>query len=446
VFSVSRWCVFAWNSSTTETQRTPRLHREEGLRRFVVAAISLLLNPRDKSLRGFVFLCPFVANHSILPVARAMNIDATSQQPEWELVGQVPAKLATSDYGYVDNGQAFGVTRDQLIEAFQHNPAITYVWTPDRSEPVSPFTVPFLLEISRKKLRKQARNAILIGVALVLFAFLVAIIFHQWSLVYRNLFFVLGAVALTEGIWQYARLRRYTPEEAASDVSTARFTNWIEKKPISGYTFTIAGCIVVVAIAQAVSNFSIEAAGLVKPAVRNGQLWRLFTAMLMHASFMHFWMNFLALLTLAKIVERTVQRASVPLVFILTGALGNVFSMLLYPNVSSVGASGGLMGLLGFITIAARFDRTKYPPRYFKLMIQAIISVGLLGLFGFSFIDNAGHFGGLVGGLLLGWLCFRRNERWIAENEKLVKLGGATALVALMSTAAFAVYRLLTSS
>jgi len=47
--------------------------------------------------------------------------------------------------------------------------------------------------------------------------------------------------------------------------------------------------------------------------------------------------------------------------------------------------------------------------------------------------------------LLLGWLCFRRNERWIAENEKLVKLGGATALGALMSTAAFAVYHLLTS-
>jgi len=32
VFSVSLWCVFARNSSTTETQRTQRLHREEGFR------------------------------------------------------------------------------------------------------------------------------------------------------------------------------------------------------------------------------------------------------------------------------------------------------------------------------------------------------------------------------------------------------------------------------
>ena len=370
-----------------------------------------------------------------------MNVETTSQH-EWELVGQVPAKPATSEYGYVASGKTTGVTREQLIEAVQQNPAVTHVWTPETSEPVSPFAVPFLLETLRKNSRKQARNSILAGIALVLLACVIGMVYHDWSRVYRNIFFVLGAVILTEGIWQYARLRRYTPEEAASDASAARFAGWIEKKPISGYTFAMAGCIVVVAIAQALSNFSVDAAGLVKPAVKSGQVWRLFTAMLMHASFMHFWMNFVALFTLAKVVERTVQRACVPLVFILTGALGNVFSVVLYPNVTSVGASGGLMGLLGFITIAAYFDRTRYPPRYFRLMIEAIISVGLLGLFGFAFIDNAGHLGGLVGGLLLGWLCFRRNERWINENEKLVKFGGAAALVALTFTAAFAVHRL----
>jgi membrane associated rhomboid family serine protease len=390
-----------------------------------------------------VFLCFFVANHFVYSRAR-MNIETTSQ-PEWELVGQVPAKPATSDYGYVAKGKTTGVTREQLIEAVQKNPAVTHVWIPEATEPLSPFAVPFLLETLRNNLRKQARNAILTGIALVLLAFVIAIVAHEWSLVYRNLFFVLGALVLMEGIWQYARLRRYTQEEAASDASTARFAGWIEKKPISGYTFTIAGCIVVVAIAQSLSNFSVEAAGLVKPAVKSGQVWRLFTAMLMHASFMHFWMNFLALFTLAKIVERTVQRASVPLVFILTGALGNVFSVVLYPNVTSVGASGGLMGLLGFITIAAYFDRTRYPPRYFRHMIEAIISVGLLGLFGFAFIDNAGHLGGLVGGLLLGWFCFRRNERWINENEKVVKYGGAAALVVLVLTAGFAVHHLLNS-
>src|SRR5262245_29280839 len=116
-----------------------------------------------------------------------MSIE-TSQQPEWELVGQVPAKPAASDYGYVANGQTTGViTRELLIQAVENNPAVTHVWTPETSEPVSPFTIPFVVDALRKNLRKHARNSILTGIALVLLAFVVAIVFHKWSLVYRNL-------------------------------------------------------------------------------------------------------------------------------------------------------------------------------------------------------------------------------------------------------------------
>jgi hypothetical protein len=39
VFSVSRWCGFTRNSSTTETQRTQRLHREECDRDFLCKAL-----------------------------------------------------------------------------------------------------------------------------------------------------------------------------------------------------------------------------------------------------------------------------------------------------------------------------------------------------------------------------------------------------------------------
>jgi len=357
-------------------------------------------------------------------------------------MSMIPSNPAASDYGYVVKGRPVAATRESLIEVVRYNPAVTYVWTPDTPEPVLPQTIPFLLEVFRTNLRKQARTAILIGIALVLLSIAAAIVFHEWSLLYRNLFFVIGALALTEGIWQYARLRHYTQEDAISDVSAARFTEWLKTKAVTGYTFTLAACIVVVGMAQLLSTDPIGPAGLVKPAVRDGQIWRLFTATLMHANFIHFWMNSLALIHLSKTVEQTVQRACVPLVFLFSGAVGSVLSVLLYPNTTSIGASGGLMGLLGFITIAARYDRTRYPLRYFRLMIEAIISVGLLGLIGFAFIDNAAHLGGLIGGLFLGWLCFRKNERWINENEKLVKGAGAAALFALIVIAAFAVYRL----
>src|SRR5215217_4621982 len=172
-----------------------------------------------------------------------MSIELTSQQHEWDLSGPAPAKPAMGDYGYITKGQAVGTTREELIEAVQHNPAIRYVWTPDTPEPVLPPTVPFLLEAFRRKLRRNAHTTILIGIALVLFAFAIALVAHNWNLLYRNLFFVIGGVFLIEGIWQYARLRRYTAEEALSDASAARFAEWLGKKPLSGYTFMLAACI-----------------------------------------------------------------------------------------------------------------------------------------------------------------------------------------------------------
>lgn len=360
------------------------------------------------------------------------------QQHKWNLPHSVPAKPAGWDYGYVLKGQAIGRTREQLIELVQRGAEMSYVWTPDTPEPVLPESVPFLIDAFRRNIRREARNTILFGAGLVVFDVLTAIVLHEWSLVYRSFLFVLGAVFLIDGIWVYAGSRHYTQEDAMSDAATARFAAWIKNKPLSGYSFTLAACIVVVFVIQSFLENSIEVAGLVKPAVWNGEIWRLFTATVMHANFMHFWMNLLALVSLSKIVEQTVQRAYVPLIFLLTAVVGSVFSVLLYPNSTSVGASGGLMGLFGFITITAYFDRTRYPPKYLRRMIEVIVLTGALGVVGFAFIDNAAHFGGLVAGLLLGWFFVKRSE-----NGKLVTLGGSAALIALASITAFAVYRML---
>lgn len=365
------------------------------------------------------------------------------QQHKWDLLDVIPPKPVVWDYGYFINGQANGSTCEGLIDLVQRGTEVNFVWTPETPEPVYPERVPFLLNAFRINLRRQARKTILIGAALIAFGIVVAVLFQEWSLVFRNFLSVIGAVTFVEGIWRYTQSRQYSLEHAASDASTARFTAWIKKKSLTGYTVTLVACIVVVSAAQVFSDDPIRAAGLVKPAVRNGEIWRLFTATLMHANFMHFWLNLLALLHFSRIIEQTVQRAYVPLVFVLTAPVGSVFSVLFYPNSTSIGASGGLMGLLGFITIAAYFDKTRYPPRYFRQMIEAIVLVGVFGLVGFSFIDNAGHFGGLVSGLFLGWLFLRNNEQQIKEKEKLLKLGGAVAFLALGVISTIAVSRMM---
>jgi membrane associated rhomboid family serine protease len=374
------------------------------------------------------------------------SVQATSRHKhEWNLPDWVPVmKPPTWEYGYIIKRLMFGSTREQLIDMVQQGMHPNFVWTPDTPKPVFPEEVPFLLEAFRRNRAREARKATLWGAGFVLLGILLAVASQDWTLIYRSIFFVFGAVGLTEGIWQYARLRHYTHEDAASDAGTARFAAWLGSRALSRYTFTLAACMVVVGVVQLLAaNDPIGVAGLVKPAVWDGQIWRLFTATLIHANLTHFAINFLVLLQSAKIVEQTVQRAFVPLVFLLTAAAGSVFSLLLYPNITSVGASGGLMGLLGFTTIAAHFDRTRYPPRYFRLMIEAIVSVAVLGLFGFAFIDNAGHLGGLVGGVLLGWFFLRKNERLVKKNAKMLELGGLAALLVLGLVTAFAVHRML---
>jgi rhomboid protease GluP len=361
---------------------------------------------------------------------------------EWDLPCVIPAKPAGSDYGYIQTRQAIACTREYLIERVQNGAEFSFVWMPESPEPVPPEKAPFLLEAFRRNLRRSAWTAILIGAAIIAFAVMLAIVIHEWSMVYRNFLFVFGALSLVEGAWRFRRSYRYTQADAISDASAARFAAWLKTRALSGYTVMLIACMVVVGGVQFVVSNPIEVAGLVKPAVRNGEVWRLFTATLMHANFTHFWLNALALVHFSKIIEQTVQRALVPLVFLLTAPVGSVFSVLLYPNTTSIGASGGLMGLLGFITVAAYFDRNKYPQKYFRQMIEAIVSIGLFGLFGFAFIDNAGHFGGLAGGLLLGWLLFRRKDEFIRKKRKLIELGGMAALVVLGFIAAYAVYRM----
>src|ERR1043165_9799343 len=58
VFSVSLWCVFAGNSSTTETQRTQRLHRE------------ILLNSRRPTVTGFSSPYLYCRHHLLEIVVR----------------------------------------------------------------------------------------------------------------------------------------------------------------------------------------------------------------------------------------------------------------------------------------------------------------------------------------------------------------------------------------
>jgi membrane associated rhomboid family serine protease len=366
---------------------------------------------------------------------------------EWELPGPVPDKRAGSDYGYVTNGEAFGCSREEFLAKIARRgiEGIDFVWTPETPHPVLPETAPLLVSAFRQKACREARNTIYWGAGFLIFGLIVALASHEKELLYRNILSVIGAVALISGLWQLHSIKNYSLADAQSAAGSARFADWIKSKGLTGYTIAIVSCIILTGVVQVIAGEkgSIQEAGLVKPAVWQGQWWRLFTCTLMHVNFTHFWMNSLALLEFARVTEQTLHRAFVPLIFLPSAICGSVFSLFLYPNTTSVGSSGGLMGLLGFLTVAAYLDREKYPPKFFKLLIEGIIFVAILGVVGFAFVDNAAHLGGILGGLVLGWIFLRRMSKGDQGIKRRLPLMGVISLVLIGLIALIAIRQML---
>ncbi len=215
-----------------------------------------------------------------------------------------------------------------------------------------------------------------------------------------------------------------------------RHGEWMKTQP-AHYTKSLLALLVVVGIAQLLAGrrSGVELAGLVKPAVWNGEAWRMLTGTLLHGNFMHIWMNGLGLLATGRLVEVHSQREYVPLVFLLSALAGSAASVLLYPNATSVGASGGLMGFVGFLLVLGYRRREKLPPGFAGAILVSIAATAVLGVVGFALIDNAAHLGGLAGGAVLGRVLERRGLINPGDTRETRTLGRVATAVLLVGAA-----------
>ncbi|MHA1257012.1 MAG: rhomboid family intramembrane serine protease, partial [Promethearchaeota archaeon] len=80
----------------------------------------------------------------------------------------------------------------------------------------------------------------------------------------------------------------------------------------------------------------------------NGEYWRLFTSMFLHADIMHILSNMIALILFGSVVENNYSKLEYLLIYFISGLIGNLFSLLLLPlNTISLGASVAIFGLIG---------------------------------------------------------------------------------------------------
>jgi membrane associated rhomboid family serine protease len=142
-----------------------------------------------------------------------------------------------------------------------------------------------------------------------------------------------------------------------------------------------------------------------------GDWWRYVSSAFLHESPVHLLFNSVALLVVGVRVERLYGRAVMLATFALAaaaaGAVWIAASALGLEELGdfSAGASGGLCGLIGLLTMFGRLRRGSVDRRLATAsVVPALAVTGLLVVTGevLGGVNNIAHAGGLVCGLLLG--------------------------------------------
>jgi membrane associated rhomboid family serine protease len=339
----------------------------------------------------------------------------------------VAPKPPEADYGYVVERQARASTREELVLRLDEGRPTPLVWTPETEGIVPPWTVPYLFAAYRAHGVRHARKVALVWGAASFAALAWAAVLGTFD--FRNGFVLFGFIAAVVSFYstlEWGRYRRLSPDGLRHQVHEAR-----ARPPARGgparWTQILAGSIGAVVLVQSLGaifaphgafpvlpgnpaiGLSVEAAGMVGEYVRAGEVWRLLSGAFLHDGLLHFGMNTMALLALGRFMEAYSHRAYVPIVFLLTALAASFASYLHVP--ASVGASGGIMGMFGFLAFMARRRREVMPPGFGKAILIDIGVIAAMGIFGRGYIDNWAHAGGFAAGALLGWLMIPRGGR-----------------------------------
>ncbi len=209
----------------------------------------------------------------------------------------------------------------------------------------------------------------------------------------------------------------YRPEQTdeQAPVSDERERQTISFRLIQGkpvVTYFLIGITACVYLLQALSKWQygvdlpmMYGAKMSRLITYGHEYWRLITPIFLHGSLMHILFNMYSLYTLGPALEHYYGHRNFLRYYLITGFAGNVLSHIAAPRTISVGASTALFGLIA--AQAMFLYKNRRILRNYKAALQnigfVIVVNLLLGLRGG--IDNWGHLGGLLGGLLLSWMC-----------------------------------------
>jgi rhomboid protease GluP len=144
---------------------------------------------------------------------------------------------------------------------------------------------------------------------------------------------------------------------------------------------------------------------LVPALVAEGEWWRLVTSAFLHSGFVHLGMNMLSLYFLGSFAEISFGRSRFLALYFISGIGGGLAYLYFGPfNAPAVGASGAIFGLLGgvFGFAIRRGTFSTRNPVISQLLVLTAINLFLGATI--PNVSNTAHIGGLIGGIVFGWL------------------------------------------
>lgn len=136
-----------------------------------------------------------------------------------------------------------------------------------------------------------------------------------------------------------------------------------------------------------------------------GQYYRLITYMFIHSGWEHIAFNCISLYIYGTRTEKYFGKAGFFVTYFLSGILGGILSAALNGGYA-VGASGAIFGLIGAVLILSKMKHRNIDGLgYMTMLIIAVSSIGM-GMMTAN-VDNFGHIGGFIGGIIIGYAACR---------------------------------------
>ena len=171
-------------------------------------------------------------------------------------------------------------------------------------------------------------------------------------------------------------------------------------------------------------------------AIREGEYYRLFTAMFLHANIYHLIFNMYALFVMGPQVERYYGKSKFLFIYVLGGLMGSIFSCVFMNEYSyGIGASGAIFALFGSVAYFTYYYRATLQG-LLRSQVVPVIMVNLVLGFLMPGIDVYAHIGGLIGGVLI--------SMWIGIGDKYRKADQINGAIVFISMFLFMLYLVLT--